>query len=344
MRSANLTILIVAISGHMVCGQSNISIQPSLNFGKVLEQTNDSNIGLYGFSVDLNKTTSGRRFWQSAHKYPQMGIQFSGTKSTDNSIGNLFMLVPYLEYNLWKSNFGVLQIKHGTGLAFATRPYHETSNPDNKRLGSKLNAASIVDLGYLIKTGTKLDFKAGISLRHISNGNLVQPNAGLNSIMAYGTFSYHLYSKAKEVKKENDSTDFKRWRYRFSTIIGLYDYDKDSKKIHTNYQLSLLAFYQHGIRFRTGFGSEISRLGAAKKGIALYAEEEILIGHLVTRYGIGFYVLNPDATHRLYEKVGIAWYPFALRNHIAEHFSVGTALKAHGFRAAHVEIAVGYTF
>ncbi|MCE7042421.1 acyloxyacyl hydrolase [Dyadobacter sp. CY312] len=345
MRSILLMILMLSSSAHLVLGQSSVSVQPSLRYGQILGQPRDFKKALYGFSIDINKATYGEHIWQIAHKYPQMGIQFTATKSAEMMVGNQFSLIPYLEFNIWKSNFGTLQIKHGTGLAYVTRRHHQTSNPENKLLGTKLNAASIIDLGYLIKLGSALNVKAGFSLGHISNGNLVQPNAGLNSITGYGTMLYYFDGKSHEEKRENAPIQIKRWRYRFAAITGLYDYDKVTKNLHTNNQLSLLAFYQHGMRFRTGLGTEVSQLNrGSATATAIYAEEEVLIGHLVTRYGIGLYVLNPDEKSLLYEKVGIAWYPFPLKNQVAEKFSIGTAIKAHAFRAAHVEIAAGYTF
>ena len=105
-----------------------------------------------------------------------------------------------------------------------------------------------------------------------------------------------------------------------------------------------MAFYQHGPRYRSGMGLEASEINAKLKPVyAIYAEEEVLIGHLATRYGLGFYCSSPSETSRLYEKVGIAWYPFKLRDQVAEKLSIGAAIKAHAFRAAHVEISLGCT-
>ncbi len=336
---------LLLFTGYATFGQSRLSVQPSFRYGQVMGQSGDLKKQLYGFSVDVSKSTSGECYWQTAHKYPQAGLQFSVAGSSQAMLGKAFTLIPYLEFNIWKTSFGTLQIKHGTGLAYVTRRYHISSNPENKLLGTKLNAASMVDLGYQIKVSEKWDVKAGASIGHISNGNLVQPNGGLNSLSGYGTLIYYPQGRSQRLKVPQVVPELKRWRYRISAMVGFYDYDKEAEKFHTNNELSVLAFYQHGVRFRTGVGLEVSRLNVGTRPVpALYAEEEVLIGHLVTRYGLGWYLSHADESAALYEKVGIAWYPFPLKNQIAERFSIGTSIKAHAFRAAHVEISAGFTF
>lgn len=344
MKPGCLLILLVC-TVYLASGQGSLSIQPAVRYGQVLGQPDHFKKQLYGFSIDVSKKTYGESTWQSAHKFPQMGIQFSAFKSRESMMGNVFTLIPYLEFNIWKTAFGTLQVKHGTGLAYVTRCYDSAENPENKLLGTKLNAASILDLGYQIDLPTNFGVKAGISLGHVSNGNLVQPNGGLNSLSGYGSFLFYLDRKSGEpMLTSNQRTTFKRWRYRLSAMTGLYDYESDTHRFHTNNQLGILAFYQHGKRFRTGAGGEVSRLTRKANTVAaLYAEEEVLIGHLVTRYGVGYYLSKSGERTPVYEKIGIAWYPFPLKNDIAEKFSIGTSIKAHGFQAAHVEISAGYT-
>ena len=61
----------------------------------------------------------------------------------------------------------------------------------------------------------------------------------------------------------------------------------------------------------------------------------MLFGHLVTRYGLGAYLTQPlPGEGHTYEKVGIAWYPGKLQKQVAQGFSIGANIKAHGFRGS----------
>lgn len=73
------------------------------------------------------------------------------------------------------------------GLSFGWKPYDAQMNPANIMMGSKINAYINADF-YLNMTLTReLDFSAGLSMTHFSNGNTKFPNAGLNSIgMKFG--------------------------------------------------------------------------------------------------------------------------------------------------------------
>ena len=318
-------------------------MQPGFQFGKAISSSLDNRLTRqHGFTLDLNRQTSGETYWQADHKYPQMGLQFSGRVFPGNdALKSTFTLIPYLEFNVWKSSLGTLQIKHGTGLAYASGDRGTLEQPF---LGTKLNAATMLDVGYQFKSKPAFEIKIGTLASHISNGNLVRPNAGLNSLLAYANLSYFPKGKLEARRPPEKITDFKRWRYRMGAAVGFYDYEREQKIIHKNLQVSLMAFRQHSTRFRTGLGLEAGRLGAGSTvQPAAYVEEEVLFGHLATRYGFGTYLGQPlPGEGRTYQKVGIAWYPAPLQNQIARGFSLGANIKAHGFKAAHVEVVFNF--
>ncbi len=324
--------------------QGGFSVQPGFQLGTSFAADALPTFRQPGFVMELNRQTSGRNAWQSDHGYPQMGVQIAvrGFPGTAH-LHQVFSLVPYLEFNVAESKVGQWQIKHGTGLAYVRGDFEKLLRTP---LGSRLNASSLLDVGYQFKTNTPFELKTGMAVSHVSNGNLVRPNAGLNSWLAYGQLVYFPRGKLEGRIPHERVTDFKRWRYRLYVAQGLYDYQKAERRINQNWQMGLLAYYQHNTRFRTGGGLEVGRLDkGGPLQPAAYLEEEALFAHLVTRYGLGGYLAEPlPDERRIYAKVGIAWYPFALQNRIPNGFSIGASIKAHGFRAAHVEWAVGYTF
>jgi hypothetical protein len=342
MRTFSLILFLLSLP-ETAFAQPGLSIQGGLQFGTMLTEKEQGKQLLYGFTLDVSKQTSGAKYWQADHKFPQMGLQLTGRKFHSRQNPDMaFSIIPYLEFNVLKSVFGTLQIKHGTGLAFVSGDFTKNSS----YVGSKLNAATMLDLGFQFNMDRRSTLKVGASLSHISNGNLVQPNAGINGLLSYLQLVVYPAGKLPSPNQNQPFTEFKKWHYRVQLACGFYDYQKEWRTLNTDIQASLLVFYQHTTRFRTGVGMEAGTLLQRKKWRpALLAEEEVLIGHLVTRYGLGCYLSKPgEREGRLYEKVGIAWYPSSLSEHIPKLFSVGMAIKAHGFRAAHIEVSTGYLF
>lgn len=73
------------------------------------------------------------------------------------------------------------------GLSFGWQPYDAQMNPANMMMGSKVNAYINADFYLNVMLTRELDFSAGLSMTHFSNGNTKFPNAGLNSIgMKFG--------------------------------------------------------------------------------------------------------------------------------------------------------------
>jgi hypothetical protein len=342
MKKAPFIVLILFFADCPVFAQPGISIQGGFQFGKMLTEKKHENQLLYTFTLDFSKQTSGEKYWQADHKFPQMGLQLTGRKFlSDQNLDLALSIIPYLEFNVLKSGFGTIQIKHGTGLAFVSGDF---TDKNKSYLGSRLNAATMLDLGYQFNIGVRFNFKAGASLSHISNGNLVRPNAGVNALLPYLQLAFYPAGKLNPTIVRRSFTAFRKWHYRVQLASGFYNYQKDRNTVNTNMQASMLGVYQHTTRFRTGLGVEAGALFQNKRWQpALYAEEEVLIGHLTTRYGLGYYFSN-TGEGRLYEKVGIAWYPFPLTDRSPKRLFVGMAIKAHGFQAAHIEVSTGYLF
>lgn len=73
------------------------------------------------------------------------------------------------------------------GLSFGWKPYDAQTNRANMMMGSKMNAYINADFYLNVMLTRELDFSAGLSMTHFSNGNTKFPNAGLNSIgMKFG--------------------------------------------------------------------------------------------------------------------------------------------------------------
>lgn len=297
-----------------------------------------------GLSLDISKMTFGKKYWQYDHHYPQMGLLAAFQTLGNREIyGSAITVLPYLEFNAWRFSRGIFQIKHGTGIGWVTRRFDASSNPENTLHSTHLNATSVLDAGFRFRVSDKSDLKLGGVLRHISNGGFQKPNSGSNTASAYLNYTLYLREKPAESRSFEPVKDFKSWRYRVTTSLGLHR-KPESKRVVGNPQLSAMVFRQHNTRFRTGGGLEAGLPYGYDPQLAVYAEEEVQFTKMVTRYGLGVYVVNRrQAWEVMYSKVGIAWYPQA-ETRIPHRFFIGMMLKAHNFNAAHIELNTGYTF
>lgn len=300
----------------------------------------------YGVSLDFVKKTTGKKYWQYAHNYPDMGLSATWRTLGNPAVyGQVYSVVPYLEFSLFRSKAGAFRLKHGTGLALATRTYDPVKNPQNRLLSTVLNATSMIDAGYRFFLSGKWELKPGAVIYHYSNGGFRLPNAGINAGAVYLGLAWHASGREPERTAFETIRDFKKWRYRLSGAAGFYDFRKgDPPAAEVNPQLSGMVFFQHSTAFRTGIGIEAGRLNRRNVQPAIYMEEEIQFGKIATRYGFGGYVKNkPLGSESFYSKIGMAFYP-AMENKIPVGLFIGSMLKAHGTKAAHIELMAGYVF
>lgn len=68
------------------------------------------------------------------------------------------------------------------GLSTGWKSYDREYNPNNKMMGSEMNAYIDVNVYFSWRLSRLLDLNAGLDMTHFSNGNTWVPNAGLNTV------------------------------------------------------------------------------------------------------------------------------------------------------------------
>lgn len=92
-----------------------------------------------------------------------------------------------------------LNYEWNLGLSFNWNPYDKDSNPDNRVIGSKVNAYIDVDFYLRWMLSDNIDLNLGMSVSHFSNGNTNFPNAGLNIIGAKLGAAYYINRKLNSI-------------------------------------------------------------------------------------------------------------------------------------------------
>lgn len=299
---------------------------------------------LWGAELTLSRQATGKKLWQLAHGLPQMGLTLRARNIGNASVyGYDLAVVPFLEFNVWRTKSTTLQVKHGTGLSYLSKQYEPVQNPTNQLISTRFNAISLLNIGLLVRGNAHLDLKMGVELSHESNSNLRQPNAGLNTVALYSGIRYYPNKKLTGIAPVSVNRCRREWRGYVGTAFGLYG-QESSGLLTAVPQAEALLLFQHDIRFRAAGGFELLFPNGEPDQLAVKIGEEVLFGHLGIRYQIGTYLFDRGNNGPVFEKIGLAYYPLPLVNHVARTFCVGTSLKAHGLRAAFVELNAGYVF
>lgn len=167
--------------------------------------------------------------------------------------GSIARLSPRLSLN-YEWNFGI---------SWGWQPYNETSNPNNKVIGSRINAYLNTHL-YLNWTISPLfDLTLGATGSHFSNGNTRYPNSGLNTIDSKIGLIYNFNRKTYETAGlcqhpavppfprhvSYDLTLFGSWRKKAVDVPGGQVPAPDTYPV---FGFGFAPMYNFGYKFRAG--------------------------------------------------------------------------------------------
>lgn len=128
----------------------------------------------YGF-MKSPETQQGRTF-----KGAYQGVGFA-LHNFNPQLGNPFSAFIYQGATIKTlSRRLALNYEWNFGLTFGWKPYDAQNNPDNRVIGSRVTAYLDADFYLKWRLNRYMDFNAGFTLSHFSNGNTKLPNGGLN--------------------------------------------------------------------------------------------------------------------------------------------------------------------
>ncbi len=212
------------------------------------------------------------------------------------------------------------------GLSGGWKPYHPETNPDNRVIGSKINA--YMNTGFYLCQMLSQHFNliGGVSLAHFSNGNTQFPNAGLNTAgiklgLMYTpnpgvVFRQPTYPRAVTDFPRHVSYDivlFGSWRRK-----GVY---LEGKGIASPYRYPVGGFninpmYNFGYKLRAGLSLD----GVYDSSANVYTEDYIV------EYGgknPGYTFYNPPVRKQL--ALGIS----ARAEYVMPYFTVGVGIGSN---------------
>ncbi|MBV6485270.1 MAG: hypothetical protein KFKLKKLM_01831 [Flavobacteriales bacterium] len=342
-------------------------------FSNAQEKNNDFGLGLtyhYGFlsphsqmvneiiknhihitELSLFRKTNGEKQWQQYFNYPTIGLSaiFFNTGNPE-SLGNIYGVFPFVDFplNNWKVQW---HIRFGYGAGFVEKPFNKETNYKNLVIGSHVNALIYFNTHWNIPITEKIDFSAGVSLTHLSNGSLKRPNLGINMFTLNSGISYYfgapVVKSIAEVEKRPRETS-----HLVLANFGLKEVDKIGGKKYMIYNTSYNLMRSITNKSSFGVGADfIYNSSLEPLVLRLQNEDNGKISNF--RMGIsGIYSLDMGSLSLLfqtgrylyttYEKDGNIYSRIGSRYRINKKVFVNLSLTTHFFVADYIEYGIGY--
>jgi Lipid A 3-O-deacylase (PagL) len=304
--------------------------------------------------LSISSQTTGKQYWQQSNGYPELGLSFLfGNSGSRQYIGNVYALVPYIQFSFFNASRINGSFRVGMGGAWVDKTFDPQSDYQNLIIGSHLNfcASLMASMGVRVLPGTYIDF--GVSLTHISNGSAKLPNYGLNPVALSVGLKYDLHPPLNMIRNTLPPVD-KKWGYYVYLFAAIKEAPPLESAVYLVNVLNLEAMknFSHTGRFGGGISLTYDRSlttednnspqftwdgSKLKLEAALYGAYEYVAGIISFPVHLGFYVYNNYMISSVYEEVGV-------RFRISDHFIFGGAVKAYLGHGDFIQWGLGYKF
>jgi len=321
-----------------------LCVTPNYHYGFVIPEY--SNIlyvvqqNIQMASLNISKKTTGKNYWQQLYNYPEYGLAlFYTTLGNDQVNGREMGLYPYFQLNIISKSRFTLYNQTGVGISYVTRKFDLQNNYLDVAVGSHFNFHFNFKVGASYQVLKNVRLQAGLSFDHFSNGNLSEPNLGLNSLTVYSGIGYFLGRQVDRVKKElpPHKSDY-HWEFIYS--VG----GKHPRSLNSNFYLTSSATFEfkweplRAIHFGVGAdifydnSTQAEMSGANIPGYkpednyrsGIHLSQEFVYSKLSLIIQEGLYmVLTDQVNHYSVYNRGV------VRLRPTEHFFLQLAMKSH---------------
>ena len=228
------------------------------DFLKGLNQANAPINRYQSIFLQVAKQRTGEKSWESLFNYPTIGMGLLLSNYYNEELGTPLGIYGFFHTAMLQRNR--LSLNYITRLGFSTswNKFDIYDNPYNEAIASNLVAYVNLGLDFKYSVSSKLDLVLGASLTHVSNGNIKNPNLGVNSFAPNLRINYYYRDKPTLLKNSNSPVLNKR-EWTFSAFGGtkhLTYHDFPSVSLEEQYEG--VRYYMTGLAL--GFNQRIGRV------------------------------------------------------------------------------------
>jgi Lipid A 3-O-deacylase (PagL) len=305
-----------------------------------------------GFAFEIAKERRAFNDWNLATAFVKTGYAFNYINYNSPIVGEGFIVSRFIQPNYRLSNNLSVNMRASIGLAYLTKPNTNGKNTTNNNYSLYVNPYLHIGGGISYNVSKHINIEAQANFNHISNGNIQQPNKGIN----WGTYQIGInYTGANNAMPKYKLVKNKFWKGKQLDVeIGLMLVPKQG-------------YYKNWMAQRksmTGvFGQvtkQVGRVSALRLGVDVYYNNwkidetapdiksgwvagvhfghVFLLGKINFSQQIGYNVYNKASFHSaFYTRWGLDY-------KLTNHYSIGASLKANDDNADFFDVRVGYKF
>lgn len=312
-------------------------------------------------SLEYGWQMIGGKEWAQACNYPRIGIGLQYLRILNrNELGHPFSLYGFYDGNWIRTKNFELNSRMGVGLAYGLTTYDPDDVLPNDIICTKVNSFIELGVGMALRLNESNFIEPGFRLTHFSNGNVREPQKGIN-ITSYsiGLRSYLNGPPPSPVKMPLSKLQH---RHEVIAFVGLAprqmefrinESDWPRETYGMNYLMANLHLgynYELTRRFKLGSGfdfiydgtngqQDLVKYGMPNKGaipfhdklgVAVFVSGETAIDQLTVVTTLGYMVAGTrfeSSSSRFEQRIGFKY-------HFHEHYFAGVNVRAYHFRAA----------
>lgn len=302
---------------------------------------------------------NGASDWHHAYRMLSVGVgyMFSDLGSPKH-LGYAHSLYGFVDIPIIQTPKFAWTYDLGLGLGYITKKFDINNNPNNRVIGSNLNAFLLISSGVEYKPTKLATLKLDLGLHHLSNGNTNEPNWGVNTVYLMAGVKQKIDktpANSYEKKIFNDKT----WQYLISYGVG---FKETATVIGRTYFISDLHFTaRRKFSYTNGFGGGVDLMydGSMVKELkynpvtgynhpdsiyteknihnfspAIHANWSVYLGRVIFDIQFGLYLHD-----KLERNVFNRW---VLEIELTKNISMYGALKSHWGSADYIHIGLIY--
>lgn len=322
-----------------------------------------------GMTAEYGWQTVSGKHWYSVCNYPRVGIGARYIHVVNRTeLGQPVIAYGFLEGNLYRSKRVSVTTRYSVGLGYSNPEYGTHDTLINDILSTKVNLYAGLGAGMQIRLSDRFFLEPFFRISHLSNGNIREPQKGLNMISWSLSLNHHFRPSPYLAREKSGDTPSGRHEvvafvslaprqlefYEPGTkeFIGTYGLNYLMGTLHAGYNYSL----NHRIKLSTGFDvfydgtngqlqlalTGIPRINGVpfedKMKLAAFAGWESVLGNL-SIVGNFIYVITEK---RFYESSPAFKQRLGFKYHFMKDVFAGLNVRATNFRVAEMlEFNVG---
>lgn len=145
----------------------------------------------YGFELELARQQTSYKSWNLASAYVKSGWVLAYFNFDNSIVGNGFIASRFIEPQYRVTNNLQFLLKASIGAAYLSNPNDAMKNPANYNYSLHLNPYLHIGAGLNLHLSGHSSIAFISNFHHVSNGNIKQPNKGINWVANALSFNYH---------------------------------------------------------------------------------------------------------------------------------------------------------